>query len=43
MAARLRHRGGASWKDRRAKKPVATRVLPVLAPGYAGLTVRGRF
>lgn len=32
-----------SWKDRRAKKPVATRVLPVLAPGYAGLTVRGRF
>lgn len=32
-----------SWKDRNAKHPVATRFLPVLAPGYAGITVRGRF
>jgi len=30
-----------SWKDRR--RETATHVLPVLAPGYAGLSVRGRF
>jgi tetratricopeptide (TPR) repeat protein len=30
-----------SWKDRR--RETATHVLPMLAPGYAGLSVRGRF
>jgi len=31
-----------SWKDRRAGKATA-RVLPILAPDYAGLSIRGRF